>query len=184
MSKTTDILKTIQPQPHEQWNGNLGHRKTIQSQREQIDKLQNELDFEILHKVIANEELRRVQEQLDHKSICFRTAMSAINQLEKLHEKQLAKHQDLIFNLGDQIMGLAPDPDQPFKQPEMPTKPVDTFMSDYMENHPGSFSSSILMSLCPDECGYEVEIKNKACKADYVKEACEACWNQPLEVEK
>ena len=200
MSKTTDLLNQIQPKPHEQWNARQPptttwcHRKTIQFQRERIEKLQNELDFEILHKTIAEEELRRVQDQLDSKAICFRAAMRELGEMDKklqseinrsaLILQELERYQDLFFNLGDAVMGLSIDPDQTFKQPETPTKLVDTFMSDYTENHPGSFSSSILMSLCPDECGYEVEIKNKACKADYVKEACEACWDQPLEVEK
>lgn len=104
MSKTTDILKTIQPQPHEQWNGNLDHRKTIRSHRaeieflkakladslDRVEELESKLDFAILHKSKAEVELLErdrdlfeVNRKLEDKSILLRAALAELQRMDK-----------------------------------------------------------------------------------------------------
>jgi len=104
MSQLTDVLKSIQQKPHEQWNGNLDHRKTIRSHRaeieflkakladslDRVEGLESKLDFAILHKSKAEvellereRELFEVNRKLEDKSILLRAALAELQRMDK-----------------------------------------------------------------------------------------------------
>ena len=113
-----NILKAIQPKPHEQWNGNLDHRKTIQSQKQRIDELEKEIDFEILHRTIAQEELRRMADEFEivANKLVTKEELFRISQEElKLMDEKLLDAQDQFFNLGDACMNRIVGLESPFQ---------------------------------------------------------------------
>ena len=111
MSKTTDILTKIQPKPHEQWNGNLSHRKTIQSQAAEIETLRNKSDALLKVTVDQGEKIVELNSDLEFKSILLRAALA---DLQRMDEK-LLDAQDEFFNLGDACMNRIVGTESPFQ---------------------------------------------------------------------
>ena len=106
-----NILKANQLQPHEQWNGNLAHRKTIQSQAAEIEALRNKADALLRLTVEQGQKIEELNNNLEFKSICLSATLA---DLQRMDEKLIAA-QDEFFNLGDACMNRIVGLESPFQ---------------------------------------------------------------------
>lgn len=106
-----NILKANQPKPHEQWNGNLSHRKTIQSQAAEIETLRNKADALMKVTVDQGERIGELNSKLEDTSIYLRAALAALQRMDA----EILDAQDEFFNLGDACMNRIAGLEIPFQ---------------------------------------------------------------------
>ena len=106
-----NILKANQSQPHEQWNGNLAHRKTIQSQAAEIETLRNKADALLKVTVDQGECIGELNSKLEDTSIYLRAALAALQRMDE----EVLDAQDEFFNLGDAVMNRIVGVESPFQ---------------------------------------------------------------------